>query len=477
LSSFGAVHLGRNLLADNHTLMPPSNLEANKAMSSQAAALPSELRQSGSSALLFDKFTIVPILFYAHYIMIRPVLERISTGPAEGGEWNAAQLVIINGPHPDTRIVMLLLFAASVLLILRHWSTIVFPSHIRYLFAFVAFSGLSTFWSIKPDLALSGFILQVMQITIILPAMLAARNVDPMRGLFLCYALAMAVDAYFVIGQAPHVAGDGRVGYLGYHIGKGELGLTAVNAVLLGLYEASFSGVRRVLGIIVIAIAIYLANISDARGPLSFGLFTPILAGVMLFAWNKIRIHPVVTLLSIAGSYLVLSVITGNLTSRLSWHLHHNYTLTGRTLIWDFVNFEIARKPFLGWGYQSFWFAGPDSPAAADAPGWIKVMPCGHNGYLDTILELGYIGFPLLLIFILATVHAISRVAKQDPKRGWFLLSIALYVILMNFIESKWMMGSNELWLMFLPVALEAGRYSARLPDRTASGPAPFPAR
>jgi O-antigen ligase len=231
-----------------------------------------------------------------------------------------------------------------------------------------------------------------------------------------------------------------------------------------------------VFGIIVIGLAIYLIEMSDARGPMTLVLLAPLLARLTLFVGRKIRVSPAITLLSVVVLYVVLSVLVGNLTSRISWHLYGNYTLTGRTLIWDFVNYEIARKPLLGWGYQSFWNVGPDGPSIVEAPGWLKHMPSGHNGYLDTIVDLGYVGLVLLVIFILATVHAIGRVADHDPKWGRFLLSIVLYVILTNFIESKWMQGPNRFWLLFLFTALETARYCRYLPPRATLGPVHRPA-
>jgi exopolysaccharide production protein ExoQ len=62
----------------------------------------------------------------------------------------------------------------------------------------------------------------------------------------------------------------------------------------------------------------------------------------------------------------------------------------------------------------------------------------GHSGYWDTVLELGDIGYPFLIIFIMSTLHALRRVADRDPTRAWLLLSLALYVIITNMIESVW---------------------------------------
>src|SRR5262249_30541360 len=152
--------------------------------------------------------------------------------------------------------------------------------------------------------------------------------------------------------------------------------------------------------------------------------------------------------------------------NRLSYAVYGDSSFTGRQYIWDFVNFEIARRPLLGWGYQSFWLVGPDGPSVVDAPGWIKTMPNGHNGYYDTILELGYIGFILLLAFITATLHSIGRVMDLDARRGWVLLSLALFVMIYNGLESTWMRSFEFMWVVFLIVAAETVSY--RRPLRVA---------
>jgi hypothetical protein len=124
-----------------------------------------------------------------------------------------------------------------------------------------------------------------------------------------------------------------------------------------------------------------------------------------------------------------------------------------------------------GWGYQSFWLVGPDAPSIVDASGWISVMPHAHNGYLDVRLETGVIGFALFVSFIITTLYAIGRVADRNPVRAWIMLSLALFVILDNFLETVWVRGFSFLWMVFVIVAAEAGRYSRPfLPTRAAYG-------
>ncbi len=102
------------------------------------------------------------------------------------------------------------------------------------------------------------------------------------------------------------------------------------------------------------------------------------------------------------------------------------------------------------------------------------MMPNAHNGYYDTTLEMGYIGYGLLVIFVIATLHAMGRVADRDPARGWLVLSLAVYIIMWNYLESLWMRGFEFLWVVFLIIAAEAARYGQPFPlTRAASGSDP----
>ncbi len=215
-----------------------------------------------------------------------------------------------------------------------------------------------------------------------------------MRGVFLCFALALIINLFFVLDQNPMILENGRRGYPGYFTFKGILGECAAFTLLLSFYEITRSGWRRVFGVIAIGIAIYLIILSDSKGSLALALLAPLLAGLTLFIGKKLRVSPAVVLLPIPISYAVLSSVVGNLINRISWHVYGNYNLTGRTIIWDFVNSEFARRPVLGWEFESFWLVGPDAPSMGDAPGWIKDMPSAHTAIW--IRSLTWVHWPCL---------------------------------------------------------------------------------
>jgi exopolysaccharide production protein ExoQ len=433
---------------------------------SKASRHPLELGQSGSSASMLDKYAFVPILACVFALIVSPLLAHFLHPP---------QMATIIQTDYEARIFWPAIAAISFILAVQNRSRLgrlIWPPHILCLFACVAFAGASVLWAFKPESSSIRYVQQVMVVaSVVVPALLADRRADMMRALFLCFAFASILNVFFVLGGDPIIVRNGakseNIGYPGYFLGKNYLGECAAVALLLSIHEMLYPGLRRALGIIVIGIAIFLIFTSDSKTALGLAIVTPFVAGLTLIAAKKLRLSPAIILLSIPICFVLLSSVSNLSMGRLSYMLYGDSTLTGRTIIWDFASYEIARRPLFGWGYQSFWLVGPDAPSIVDAPGWIKEMPNAHNGYYDTTLEMGYVGYSLLVIFIIATLHAIGRVAYRDGARAWLVLSLALYIICFNYLESLWMRGFEFLWVVFLIVAAEIGRYLQPLPQES----------
>jgi O-antigen ligase len=422
------------------------------------------------AAPTFDKCLIVPILAYAYCFIVSPLLELefFSKNVYTSQVQNQASQVQNQVFWPLVTGIALACFAS------RNRSRLTWPPHIIWLAAYLALAGVSILWAFKPEFSITRFATETMiLISIILPAMVAARTADLTSGVFFCFTFGSILNAVFIFGGYSKLAvmGPGDVGYCGYLVGKNALGQFAALAILLSLYKIVQSGCERSLGLIVVVTGVYLIFAANSKAALGCVVLAAILAKLVLFVGKKTRVSPLIVLLPLPICYAVLSRIVGNLVNRISWYTFHNYDLSARTVIWDFVNSEIAKRTLLGWGYRSFWLVGPDSPPLVDGPGWVSLMPEAHNGYLDTILDTGHIGLLLFLVFIFSTLHAIGRVANRDPARAWLLLSIALFTILVNFLESGWMRGGEPLWLMFVLVAVDAGRYWQPFPpDLGAAG-------
>jgi exopolysaccharide production protein ExoQ len=414
-----------------------------------------------NSAAVIDKYVMIPVLACVYAEIIQPLLMYATADAPIPGTSVAQRLQAITAPRPENKIFWPALAAIALLMVARHWSRLTIPLHIKWLFAYLALAAVSVAWAFKPDMSLTRLVLQAAIVTsITLPALLASQKADMILGLFLCFALAVILNVFFVLNQTPIMLEGESIGYPGYFTFKGILGECAAMAFLLSLYEMLHQGWRRMLAIVVAGISVYLMIVSQSKGSLGLSLLAPLLAGIVLMFTKRTRISPEFVLIPIVLGYWLVSIVVGDVINRFSYYVYGNYTLSGRTVIWDFIDFEISRHPLLGWGYQSFWLVGLDAPSVTDAPGWVKTMPSAHNGYLDTIVDTGYVGLAIFLIFIFTTLHVVGRSADRQPARTWFLLSLALYVILQNFLESSWMHGMDMLWLIFLIVVAEAGRDS-----------------
>ena len=106
------------------------------------------------------------------------------------------------------------MLALTVIVVFRHrerLSRASFPPNIICLFLYLGFAGFSVLWAFRPELSSIRFAQQVMIVlSVVLPAMMAVRTADILRGLFLCFAFACILSFFFALGA--HAADRGQSG-------------------------------------------------------------------------------------------------------------------------------------------------------------------------------------------------------------------------------------------------------------------------
>jgi O-antigen ligase len=137
------------------------------------------------------------------------------------------------------------------------------------------------------------------------------------------------------------------------------------------------------------------------------------------------------TLLLVASGVTMLSVDS----QRVIAVLGRSADLTGRTQIWALASFYIPERPVLGYGYSGFWNgASPESLTIEHAMGG-KIM-YSHNGYLETLLNLGVVGFLLTLAFLGRGVKRAYNWSEHAQSRvGLWPLAFLLFFMLYNLGE------------------------------------------
>ena len=99
------------------------------------------------------------------------------------------------------------------------------------------------------------------------------------------------------------------------------------------------------MGAVVVIIAILIVNLSKSKTSFGLALVCPLLAWATIRLRNVTRISPAIILLVIPLCYAVFSpAFKIGILERVSWYLYNDYSLTGRTAIWDFVQYEVGQK-------------------------------------------------------------------------------------------------------------------------------------
>ena len=188
---------------------------------------------------------------------------------------------------------------------------------------------------------------------------------------------------------------------------------------------------------------------SQSKSALAFAVIAMVSSCLILWVCKKTRLTPAF----IVAAIVVASMFVSNPIPRIAFRLYGDSTLTGRTAIWAFSNYQISHRPWFGWGFHSYYFV-PNSPQK-EAPGYIREMPSSHSGFLDLKLETGWIGYWIFLVFIYSSLHLLEQVRRKDPARARCYLSIELFAILVNLTDSQWLV-LDPLWMLYLVTVAEA---------------------
>jgi O-antigen ligase len=130
-------------------------------------------------------------------------------------------------------------------------------------------------------------------------------------------------------------------------------------------------------------------------------------------------------------------------------------TYTGRTTLWEFAGEMLAKRPWTGYGYESFW--GTPLLLDQDQPfdrAWdIRTIVHGHNGYLDIAVLMG---IPALCVavytFLIAPLRDYMRIPlrKENIYLGDFFMMVVLFAALNAFLESFFFHRADPVWLFFV---------------------------
>ncbi|WP_017653688.1 O-antigen ligase family protein [Fortiea contorta] len=129
-------------------------------------------------------------------------------------------------------------------------------------------------------------------------------------------------------------------------------------------------------------------------------------------------------------------------------------TLTGRTILWNFIVTKIQESPWLGYGRSAFWSKESFHGAQAGALlGNTFIAPHAHNGFLDLGLDVGFIGLSLFFISLVTTfVLALKRAYATEHSEEIWPVAFLLFLVMNNMTESYLLRLANVYWVFYMTI-------------------------
>jgi len=274
---------------------------------------------------------------------------------------------------------------------------------------------------------------------------------------------------------------------IGIATSKNTLGQFAMLSALVFIWERIHGekdkAVRRI-DILYILMSLYLLKGSDdAVSMTSLSVF---ILAILVFSMLRLmkshmsRIKPFIILGCAAIFTVLLAVILHSLNpmsgdsflGAIVRLMGRDPTLTGRTDIWQDVYEVASRSPLVGVGFGAFWIGRLVNIPWTEDLTW--TLGQAHNGYVDTYLQLGWVGIILLFAVFFFTIPKMVRSFREDFDYGLFRSTLFLVILFVNITETTLLRGEHQMWFLFLIAVISIPR---RREQPAAAPPPPLNAR
>jgi O-antigen ligase len=198
--------------------------------------------------------------------------------------------------------------------------------------------------------------------------------------------------------------------------------------------------------------------------PVAYRRYMPYVIG---FFCTIVLLYAVAVLKVVPGLDILLTPITA--------FSGKDSTFSDRAIIWQTINDHIKLSPLIGSGYSAYWVGPvPTSPSYV----FLGVMwfypGNSHNGYLEIINDVGFVGLAVLLAFIFGYIRQALDLMKFDKAQAALYLGLLFEQLLTNLSESHWFAPTFDAVVIFFASAgLARGLMEHRRAQAYAAVPVP----
>jgi exopolysaccharide production protein ExoQ len=326
---------------------------------------------------------------------------------------------------------------------------------------FMVFSGFSIFWSVTRDISLYRWL--VLLCTLITGGYIGLRyslkEIIRLLSVFGVYILLVSSIFVFLfpdIGIMNYYTIQGA--WQGVYWHKNHMGLisTFINILfLINIIDSLQSKGKNIWlwGLLYIFSFVFIYQTDSVASYLTTILVHALV--ILGLAWLKFRerirrVHYWIFALALvfASLFLYLNI------ERFLGIFNRNTTLTGRIPMWSYLfTAYIDKRPLTGYGFNAFWYVKSHQEATQQAAGYPDTIIIADNGFLDILVNTGYIGLGLFLIFYSNVWWQSLRYAgKAKEITGLFPMILMSFTLIANISWS--LIFENEGFFMLLMVSV-----------------------
>jgi exopolysaccharide production protein ExoQ len=352
---------------------------------------------------------------------------------------------------PLLRIIFLLIYFITIFLLTFRWQrTLAFLGTNLWLLFLIVLAIVSVSWSSIPNIAFRKMIALIGTTSFGIYIASSYSFKEQLRiygwvfGISIVFSLlfAIAVPQYGIMNTEAIVGA-----WRGIYPHKNGLGGSMFISFMAFYFLATSAKKNRLLFQIFCLLSVILTYFAESATSLMSILFIFAVAqGLQRLSLKDKRSVLLILLFLIAVS-IILFVILINFNTFLSVN-DKDVTLSGRTILWDSLWEFIKQKPWLGYGYGSF-FSGEhrETDLLWKVHDWSPVH--AHNGYVQVLLHFGFIGLvPLVVGYIYSLFTCLYKyLVFKSPHMLWIFLYL-IYTVFLNFTEVSFFSTNSITWIV-----------------------------
>lgn len=370
------------------------------------------------------------------------------------------------------RIIKICMIVVSVFVIATHWSltrALMKATNVGFA-AFMVLIPLSAMWSIEPSATINRFVSLASIVLVCFAISLAGWDRQRFKQLTIppvMYILVLSLVVGMMYPDRIIERGDDlsqKNAWHGITLTKNQLGMIASIGVIICVNSWLAREGRTLWAIAGAGVAFICLILSRSNTSLLAAMIA-VLFMVLVMRVSIIRqrysAHVVIGLVVVLLLYecVIQDVIPGahTLLAPIRAMTGKDGSLSGRTIIWDIIKQHIQGAPYLGTGYGAYWLgAVPRSPSYVFVYTMYFYPSESHNGYLEIVNDLGYLGLTCLLVFLIAFMRQALELMRFDRSQAALYLALLFQQLVMNMSESEWFARDSIFTIFILGICCMA---------------------